>query len=108
MMSLKPSRLSLGVDLVEIKKAKKFYQTHRHHLVSFFSKTEVSSIRRSKKPYERLALLLAAKEAVFKSLDLPWMGPGGFRKIVCEQKKLHLSYLVTKNYVVVCCQPSLN
>ncbi len=117
----------LGVDLVEYKKAKTFYTEHRGRLPDYFDKSEVSLIRKARRPYESLAMLLAAKEAVFKSSDLPWMGPEGFRKIrIVRRKNAELSFrlkgdfkrgfpdgsvsslfiLKKKNYVVAGCRTS--
>lgn len=71
----------LGVDLVEFKKAERFYQTHRNRLSTFLNPGEISYIQRHPDPHEPLAELLAAKEAVFKALQLPWMGRSGFKNI---------------------------
>jgi len=60
---------SLGVDLVEIKKARRFYARHRAKLSEILTESEIMFCRRAKKPYERLAALLASKEAVFKALS---------------------------------------
>ncbi len=90
---------TLGVDLVEYKKAKKFYTAHQNRLESFFAPSEVRRIRRASKPYQSLALLLAAKEAVFKSSQLPWMGPEGFRKIrIISRKNQELSFRLSGNF----------
>lgn len=95
----------LGVDLVEYKKAKTFYTEHKNRLAGYFDSAEISFIQKNRKPHEALALLLAAKEAVFKSSDLPWMGPDGFRKIrILSQKKYKLSFLKTRDYVVAECR----
>ncbi len=79
-MKLKDSFL-LGVDLVELETAKSFYRAHGKHLQSVFSREEISYIRKDKNPHERLAVLLAAKESVFKALSLAWMGTSGFHDI---------------------------
>ena len=106
-------KIFLGVDLVEYKKAKIFYTEHRNRLKNYFDKSELSFIQKSLKPYEALALLLAAKEAVFKSGDLAWMGPEGFRKIRIISRKnqrlsFHpsLSFLKSKDYVIAECRAS--
>ena len=69
------------MDLVELEKAKRFYQSHKKRLHTVLNGEEVSYVRKSKRPYEKLAILLAAKEAVFKALSLPWMGIAGFQDI---------------------------
>jgi len=89
----------LGVDLVEFKKAKAFYGEHRNRLDTFFDGGEIRLIRQARRPYESLALLLAAKEAVFKSLGEPWMGPEGFRKIrIFSRKNRELSFRLKGNF----------
>ena len=71
----------LGVDLIELKRAKSFYCACKNRLGSFFSGTEIGVIQRSKKPYESFAILLAAKEAAFKALPQPGVGIAAFRNI---------------------------
>ena len=77
----KKNKLPLGIDIVEVKKAKSFYAAHGHNLASLFFPDEVRRIRRSKAPHETLALFFAAKEAVFKAMGREWMGREGFKKI---------------------------
>ncbi len=69
---------SLGVDLVELKRAKAFYLAHRDRLPAF--------IRESKRPVEALAFHLAKHEAVFKA---------------SKKSRLQFSYFRTKKYVAV-------
>ena len=106
-------KIFLGVDLVEYKKAKAFYADHGNRIKKYFTSSEVSLIQKSDTPHKALAQLLAAKEAVFKSSSLFWMGPEGFRKIrVISQKnkkpsfRPHLSFLKTKDYVIAEYRPS--
>ena len=115
----------LGVDVVEFKKAGRLYRSHKNRLGSFLSTPEISYVKKSARPEESLALLLAAKEAVFKSLPLSWMGPAGFGKIqilpkknkkfsfrlkgdlkkVSPRRPLELSYVKTADCVVMQCRP---
>ena len=93
------SKLFLGVDIVEYKKARVFYSHHQNRLKTYFNKEEVLLIQKGQKPYETLALLLAAKEAVFKSSGLAWMGTDGFRKIrILSQKNSQLSFRLRGNF----------
>ena len=69
------------MDLVELETAKSLYRSHRRRLKTLFSREEISYIQKDKKPHERLAILLAAKEAVFKALSPAWMGVSGFQDI---------------------------
>lgn len=66
---------------MELETAKSFYRAHGKRLHVIFSREEISTIRKDKKPHERLAVLLAAKESVFKALSLAWMGTSGFQDI---------------------------
>ena len=45
------------------------------------SRAERAAVLGAARPHERLAVFLASKEAVFKSLGAPWMGVSGFRNI---------------------------
>ena len=82
----------LGVDMLEWKKAKAFYEEHREKLDSFLAPSEAAFVNRSLKPYESLALILSAKEAVFKALGISWMGLSGFRHIQILPGKTHFSF----------------
>ena len=74
------SSVSLGVDLVELKRAKAFYLAHRDRLPLF--------IRKSKRPVEALAFYLAKKEAIYKAQN---------------RSRLRFSYFKTNRYVTVSC-----
>jgi phosphopantetheine--protein transferase-like protein len=71
----------LGVDLVEMEKAEKFYRAHGDRIGELFHPEETAYIRQSRNPHRALATVLAAKEAVFKALPLSWTGLSGFRAI---------------------------
>lgn len=75
------SPVLLGIDLVEIERAQRFYRRHRRRLSRFFTPTEVGFLSRHPSPSRALAILLGAKEAAFKALGGDWMGPQGFREI---------------------------
>jgi phosphopantetheine--protein transferase-like protein len=111
-------QLSGGVDIVEWKKAKAFYETHHEKLGSFLSPEERRFVEKKHKPYEGLAMIFAAKGAVFKTLGLSWMGPEGFRRIqvrpVSSKKfyflptkgqKLVVLFKKSRHHVVACCFP---
>ncbi len=72
----------LGLDLVSLKRMKRFVALHRSRL----SQEILSSPERRKfkrQPISSLlwAKLFSAKEAYFKTLDRSWLGREGFRKI---------------------------
>lgn len=88
----------LGVDMLEWKKAKSFFDAHRGNLDRFLCSTEASFVLSSPKPHESLALILSAKEAVFKSLGRPWMGPSGFQDIQIIPGEPHFSFRLTGQF----------
>ena len=115
----------LGVDMLEWKKAKAFYETHRDSLGRFLCPTEASFVLTSRKPYESLAMILSAKEAVFKALGISWMGLSGFQKIrilpangpfsfrlkgnfkkkISRKVPLEISFVKSRHHVVATCHP---
>ena len=113
------SFVSNGVDLIEIKKAKRFYKAHKNRLDSFFSLREIAYIKTGERPHENLAVLLASKEAVFKVIPRLGAGLTAFREFemvpqkkngfsLCFKEKLKrtdfkFSLLRNKRYVVVQC-----
>ena len=112
---------TLGIDLVELRKAQLFYRRHRKQLHSFLTSRETSFIRKNQKPYERLAVILAAKEAVLKAIGMPEAGPRGFWRVrivpgkagrlffsVPElsrrlSRRLQISYSIGERFVVAQC-----
>lgn len=96
-------RVPLGIDLIELKKAKDFYKRHKSCLKSFFTKEEISYIGNNPAAYRRLAEILAAKEAAFKASGKTWMGPRGFGKKLPEKIDLKIVFIKNKKYVVAQC-----
>ena len=75
------SAFVLGVDILELKKVDAFYVRHRDKLASLLNPNELAYVKTSARPKDALALLLSAKEAVFKALGESFMGIAGFRDI---------------------------
>ncbi len=113
------SELSVGVDIIEWKKAKAFYQMHHEKLSLFLHAAEMRFVEKERRPYEALAMIFAAKEAVFKALGGSWMGPEGFRRIKIrpisfktfsshcpEGRKLQITFQKSRHHVVACCLPA--
>jgi holo-[acyl-carrier protein] synthase len=62
--------IGLGVDILEVGRMESFLKDHKDRLERVFSPSEKNWAFSKEKPEERLALLFAGKEAVFKSLGL--------------------------------------
>lgn len=79
---------SIGVDLLEFKRVKSFYEAHRESLDSVLDAAEVDYVRQGgAKPAERLARVLAAKEAVYKALGGAAGGIAGFLDVRVVSRK---------------------
>jgi len=109
---------SIGIDIVEWKKARSFYGRHRARLDSFLTASEKKFVENGPKPDKALAMIFAAKEAAFKTLGMSWMGPEGFRRIKVRPvsskrfsfltpggRKLRITFKMNRRYVVACCVP---
>ena len=72
---------SLGVDILERKKAGVFYDRHQARLATLLNPNELAYLRTSVKPREAFTMIFSAKEAVFKALGGPVLGIAGFRDV---------------------------
>ncbi|WP_308534067.1 NAD(P)H-hydrate dehydratase [uncultured Peptoniphilus sp.] len=59
----------LGIDIVKISRIEKIYKKHQNFLEKIFGEEEIAYIKKRKYPYERIAGLFAAKEAIIKAMD---------------------------------------
>ena len=120
-------RESVGVDMLEWKKARAFYKAHREKLATFLCPAETGYVQSSHRPYESLAMILSAKEAVFKAIGVSWMGISGFERIqilpgknrfsfrlkgifskkFSRKNPLEISFTKHRLYVVAHCHPKL-
>ncbi len=67
--------------MIETKKAKALFKNYRDSLSDFLTPNEISHLEKSPKPETLFAVMLAAKEAVFKARRRSWMGLSGFQEI---------------------------
>ncbi|MCG3177212.1 MAG: hypothetical protein MOGMAGMI_02180 [Candidatus Omnitrophica bacterium] len=73
---------SLGVDLVELPRARRFVREHASRLNGYFHPSEIRILNEHRDPARGAAVVLAAKESVFKATPgSVWMGVDGFRRV---------------------------
>ncbi|MBI1871154.1 MAG: 4'-phosphopantetheinyl transferase superfamily protein [Chlamydiae bacterium] len=78
--------LQLGIDLIEVSRAQSIYRNYRDKLGRYLSREERSYIKAHRNKGIAFAEMMAIKEAVFKALELPWLGLEGWRKISLSMK----------------------
>ncbi len=81
MRKMKNSPEGIGVDIVSLSRVDDFLKKHRASLGKILSPEERIKVENASNPARILAYFFSAKEAVFKSLDLDWLGVEGFRMI---------------------------
>ncbi len=77
----KKNMLKIGIDIVEVSRAKGLYEAYGQKLCRFLSPQEMVFIHSSQNSSKALAILMAIKEAVFKALEISWFGLTGWKKI---------------------------
>ena len=102
---MKPSS-PLGVDILEWKKARSFYQRHRGRLERWLTPVERRFIDNKDKPHEAFAMIFAAREAAFKALgkDCRIVPLSGTRFGVAGRAKLEVTVSRHRRHVVACCR----
>lgn len=98
---------ALGVDLIEASQAKSFYRRHARRLGELLAPHELAYVRAGRPAYERLAEVLAAKEAAFKASSGSWMGREGFRALHLSRRggkwnwgRFEVSFIRHKKYLI--------
>ena len=100
----------IGIDIVEVSRIKKIMADHENFLTKVFNEDEIKRIEERKNPYERIAGMYAAKEAVAKAMTTG-IGKISFHDIKIKyienlphaevfNKKFYLSISHEKNYAV--------
>lgn len=100
----------IGIDIVEVNRIKKIMRDHENFLAKVFNEDEIKRIEKRKNPYERIAGMYAAKEAVAKAMTTG-IGKISFHDIKIKyienlphaevfDKKFYLSISHEKNYAV--------
>ena len=100
----------IGIDIVEVNRIKKIMKDHENFLAKVFNEDEIKRIEKRKNPYERIAGMYAAKEAVAKAMTTG-IGKISFHDIKIKyienlpyaevfDKKFDLSISHEKNYAV--------
>ncbi|MFT5206717.1 MAG: phosphopantetheine--protein transferase-like protein [Candidatus Omnitrophota bacterium] len=70
--------LGVGIDLVEINRAKRLIQQNRRFLKQFLSPKEYKIVQKAKLKSKAFGLLFAAKEAVSKAMGISIQSPRAF------------------------------
>ncbi|VYU04303.1 NAD(P)H-hydrate dehydratase [Peptoniphilus gorbachii] len=100
----------IGIDIVEVSRIKKIMADHENFLAKVFNEDEIKRIEKRKNPYERVAGMYAAKEAVAKAMTTG-IGKISFHDIKIKylenlpyaevfDKKFYLSISHEKSYAV--------
>lgn len=111
---MKPSFL-LGVDILEWKRARSFYQAHRGRLGGWLTDKERDFVEKQPRPYEAFAMVFAAKEAVLKALGIFALGPAALGRIrlvprasgkfgVLGRSRLKITLRRHRRHVIACCR----
>ena len=75
----------IGIDIVEVNRIKKIMKDHENFLAKVFNEDEIKRIEKRKNPYERIAGMYAAKEAVAKAMTTG-IGKISFHDIKIKRK----------------------
>jgi phosphopantetheine--protein transferase-like protein len=88
--------LPLGVDILEWKKARSFYETHRLRLSEWLTDAERKFVEEKKHPHQAFAVVFAAKEAAYKAIGKNGLGPDAIRRVSLVPRSLR-KFSVAKN-----------
>lgn len=99
-----------GIDIIEVKRVKEIAEKHDGFLEKVFNKEEIERINKRKEPYERIAGMYAAKEAVSKAMgtgigkttfhDIKLKYDGDVPRAEACGKNFYLSISHEKNYAI--------
>lgn len=107
--------MRLGIDLIEIKRAKAFYNKHKNRLTSVLNMDEARFIKKGPKPYENCAMILAGKEAAYKALGGLKSNLANFQDVnltvrqnkflvkTKSKKKLEIDFIKTNHFIIASC-----
>jgi holo-[acyl-carrier protein] synthase len=84
-LSFDPAPFRIGIDLVEVGKVRKIFERGEAVRESIFTSEELRYSGEQKDPYICLAALLAAKEALFKSLGTGLSGEMDWRDVEVQR-----------------------
>jgi phosphopantetheine--protein transferase-like protein len=96
--------IPLGVDILEWKKAKAFYEKHSRRLGSWLTSEERLFVEKKDKPHEAFAMIFAAREAAFKALgrECRVVPVSSTRFAVRDRSKLRVTVSRHRRHVVAC------
>jgi len=74
--------IGIGIDIVEVERIRKMLQdSNESFLIRCFTKNEIEYCRDKADKYQRFAGKFAAKEAVYKAMNLAWESPFAWKEI---------------------------
>ncbi|MGI5948752.1 NAD(P)H-hydrate dehydratase [Peptoniphilus sp.] len=100
-----------GIDIVEVRRIQKIVEKHPEFLQKVFNDEEIERIKKRKNPYERIAGMYAAKEAVSKAMttgigkflsfhDIKLKYDGEVPRAEVGEKNFRLTISHEKNYAI--------
>ena len=95
----------LGVDILEWKKARAFYDRHSGKIASMLAPSERRFVNRTRRPDRAFAMIFAAQEAAFKAVGKPCriLPRSAERFEVLNHPQLEGILRETRRHVVACC-----
>lgn len=100
-----------GIDIVEVRRIQKIVEKHPEFLQKVFNEEEIERIKKRRNPYERIAGMYAAKEAVSKAMatgigkflsfhDIKLKYDGELPRAEVREKNFRLTISHEKNYAI--------
>ena len=90
-----------GIDICKISRIKDLFDKYPQFLDEYFTENEINYIRKKKNPYERMAGIFSAKEAIIKANEIDKIFPPKEIEIFHENKKPYGKFRGQKYYLSI-------
>lgn len=90
-----------GIDICKISRIKDLFDKYPKFLDEYFTENEINYIRKKKNPYERMAGIFSAKEAIIKANEIDKTFPPKEIEIFHENKKPYGKFRGQKYYLSI-------